>query len=61
MITPVDGVENEHFIVWMRTAALPTFRNLYGRIEHDLVAPAEITFNVTASECARRDSDIVAA
>lgn len=42
---------DEHFVVWMRTAALPTFRNLYGRIEHDLVAPAEVRFNVTASEC----------
>ena len=43
-------MSDEHFIVWMRTAALPTFRNLYGRIEHDLMAPATITFDVTASE-----------
>lgn len=50
LISPIDGVMDEHFIVWMRTAAVPTFRNLYGRIEHDLIAPAEITFNVTASE-----------
>lgn len=27
---------NEHFMVWMRTAALPTFRKLWGRIENDL-------------------------
>ena len=26
----------EHFVVWMRTAGLPTFRKLYGRIEQDL-------------------------
>ena len=28
--------EQEDLIVWMRTAALPTFRKLYGRIEQDL-------------------------
>jgi len=26
----------EHFIVWMRTAGLPTFRKLYGVINQDL-------------------------
>ena len=30
-------VENEHFIVWMRTAGLPNFRKLWGRIEGDLM------------------------
>lgn len=29
-------MEDEHFIVWMRTAGLPTFRKLWGRIEQDL-------------------------
>lgn len=28
--------EQEDLIVWMRTAALPTFRKLYGRIGEDL-------------------------
>ncbi|KAJ8761331.1 hypothetical protein K2173_001387 [Erythroxylum novogranatense] len=30
--------EQEDLIVWMRTAALPTFRKLYGKIEEDLQA-----------------------
>jgi hypothetical protein len=35
--------EQEDLIVWMRTAALPTFRKLYGRIESDIGASDEIT------------------
>jgi len=29
-------MENEHFIVWMRTAGLPNFRKLYGKITSDM-------------------------
>lgn len=29
--------QDEHFMVWMRTAPLPRFRKLYGRIETDLL------------------------
>jgi len=29
-----SGYENEDLIVWMRTAALPTFRKLYRRVSH---------------------------
>ncbi|CAK9169801.1 unnamed protein product [Ilex paraguariensis] len=35
--------EQEDLIVWMRTAALPTFRKLYGKIEDDLEANEKIT------------------
>ncbi|CAL4157023.1 unnamed protein product, partial [Meganyctiphanes norvegica] len=36
--TPNDtnnGYQNEDLIVWMRTAAFPSFRKLYRRIDHD--------------------------
>ncbi len=32
-----NGFKNEHLIVWMRTAALPTFRKLWGRVDHDQI------------------------
>ncbi|KAJ1394657.1 CDC50/LEM3 family [Sesbania bispinosa] len=34
--------EQEDLIVWMRTAALPTFRKLYGKIENDLEVNDEV-------------------
>ncbi|XP_016432599.1 ALA-interacting subunit 1-like [Nicotiana tabacum] len=36
-LTNVSLSEQEDLIVWMRTAALPTFRKLYGKIERDLM------------------------
>ena len=50
-ISPLDGVEDEHFMVWMRTAALPTFRKLYGVIDKDFKKRAgdsrSLVFDVT--------------
>ncbi|CAI8587353.1 unnamed protein product [Vicia faba] len=38
--------DQEDLIVWMRTAALPTFRKLYGKIEEDLEEDDVITVNL---------------
>lgn len=38
--------EDEHFIVWMRVAALPNFRKLWGKINVDLKKGDVITVNV---------------
>lgn len=35
--TENNGFQNEDLIVWMRTAALPTFRKLYRRVDHSQV------------------------
>ena len=32
-----NGFQNEDLIVWMRTAALPSFRKLYRRVNHSVV------------------------
>lgn len=32
-----NALQNEHFIVWMRTAAFPSFRKLWGRLEPESI------------------------
>ena len=38
-----DVRDDEHFIVWMRTAALANFRKLWGKIDTDIEAGTVIT------------------
>mmetsp|Transcript_6877 Transcript_6877/g.12445 ORF Transcript_6877/g.12445 Transcript_6877/m.12445 type:complete len:328 (-) Transcript_6877:145-1128(-) len=54
LINPIEGVTNEHFVVWMRAAALPHFRKLYGYIEQTIPAGSVLTFTVMANYAVER-------
>ncbi|KAJ0400299.1 hypothetical protein ATCC90586_004256 [Pythium insidiosum] len=43
------GVENEHWRVWVETAAIEPFRKPYGRIQRDLPAGTTLTFAVQSN------------
>lgn len=45
-ISPIAGVTDEHFINWMRTAGLPSFRKLYGKIDSDFSAGDTLAFDL---------------
>ncbi|OQR92960.1 hypothetical protein THRCLA_08577 [Thraustotheca clavata] len=47
--TKLYGVTTERFIVWMRTAGLPNFRKLYGRIEKDLPKGTVLSFLISSN------------
>lgn len=49
IISPIEGVRNEHFVVWMRVAAKPKFRKLYGYFDQPLKAGTVVTLDVTAN------------
>lgn len=45
-ISPIAGLQDEHFMVWMRTAALSTFRKIYGKIEGPFTKGQTLIFEV---------------
>lgn len=49
VVNPIEGVKNEHFVVWMRTEAVAPFRKLYGHIQEPIAKGEELTFEVTAN------------
>lgn len=49
IISPLKGVTDEHFVVWMRVAAQPVFRKLYGWIDQPIAEGEELTFEIQAN------------
>lgn len=49
VINPIEGVNNEHFIVWMRVAALPSFQKLYGYFNQPIAKGTTLKFDVLAN------------
>lgn len=47
IISPLVGVTDERFINWMRVAGLSNFRKLYGKVDTDISAGDQWTFNLT--------------
>jgi hypothetical protein len=49
LISPLEHVTNEHFVVWMRIATRPQFRKLYGWINQKIPKGEKILFQVSAN------------
>ena len=49
IISPLEGVTNEHFVVWMRVATQPRFQKLYGWINQPIRAGEQLVFRVHAN------------
>ncbi len=48
------GIEDEHFIVWTRTAGLPTFKKLWARFPDGFKENDVVTVTISNRMCARR-------
>ena len=49
VVSPLQGVKNEHFIVWMKVSALPKFRKLYGVIKSSIRPQSNLTFTIQSN------------
>jgi hypothetical protein len=49
IVSPIEGITNQHFMVWMRAAGLPDFRKLYGVFDIDATAGDYITLDLTTN------------
>jgi len=49
LISPIAGVADEHFIVWMTIAALPKFRKLYGKIHGNFSKGTTLSFTIVCN------------
>lgn len=49
IISPLKGVTDEHFVVWMRIATQPTFRKLYGWIDEPIRKGTTLVFDVKSN------------
>ena len=49
VVSPLEGVTNEHFVVWMRVATLPTFRKLYGYFNEPIKKGENFTIQVESN------------
>mmetsp|Transcript_45500 Transcript_45500/g.110705 ORF Transcript_45500/g.110705 Transcript_45500/m.110705 type:complete len:450 (+) Transcript_45500:388-1737(+) len=49
IISPLEHVTNEHFVVWMRIATRQSFRKLYGYFEQTIPAGTVLSFNIKAN------------
>lgn len=46
IVSPLEHVTNEHFVVWMRVATRPRFRKLYGYIEQKIPEGTTLSMNI---------------
>jgi hypothetical protein len=53
--------EDEHFHVWMRVAALPNFRKLWGRNDDDTMAAGTYSILINMSERKHRSRFMIVA